>query len=449
MNITFECADKINGKLTAVVEKTDYEDLVKKALKDYRKRAEIPGFRVGNVPMSLIQKKYGAMIKLDEINKLISEKVQEYIRTNDLQILGSPMPQPLDESVDFVNDDTITFTYDIAIAPEFELSLTKKNKVPFYEIKVDDELINKQIEMYASRSGKHVKAKSYKDNDMLKGDLRQQGENGDAEGGIVVEGAVLMPSYFKDEEQKKAFAKCKPNDIITFNPFKAYEGSEVELSSLLKIEKEAAKEMKADFTYQVTEIMRYQNAKIDQELFDAVFGKDACKTEEEFRAKIAEGLKEQFKGSSDYRFITDLREYCEKKVGKLQYPEELLKKMMLSNNKDKDEKFVEDNFEASLKQLTWHLIREKLVKQTGIKIDDNDIKAAAIEMTRAQFAQYGMTNIPDELVEKYAGEMMQKEDMVNNLVDRSIDSKLTVAMKEVVALTHKEVTLDEFNKLYE
>ena len=143
------------------------------------------------------------------------------------------------------------------------------------------------------------------------------------------------------------------------------------------------------------------------------------------------------------------QEKQEPQVEQFSAVKELLKKMMLSNNKDKDEKFVEDNFEASLKQLTWHLIREKLVKQTGIKIDDNDIKAAAIEMTRAQFAQYGMTNIPDELVEKYAGEMMQKEDMVNNLVDRSIDSKLTVAMKEVVALTHKEVTLDEFNKLYE
>ncbi len=449
MKITFDCADKINGKLTAIVQKADYEEKVKKTLKDYRKKANIPGFRPGNAPMALIEKQYGVSVKMSEINTILTEKVNAYITENNVQILGTPMPCEIKDDTNFEKDETFTFTFDIAVAPEFELSMTKKNKVTYYDIKVDDELIDKQVKMFASRMAQPAKSKTYKDKDMLKGDLREQGEGGDKENGVVVEGAILMPAYFKDKEQKKVFTKSKVGDVITFNPFMAYEGATIELASLLKITKEEAVEMKSDFTFQITEITRYQDAPVDQAMFDAIYGKDVCKTEEEFRAKIAEGLKLQLKGDADYRFLLDLRAYCEKKVGKLQYPEDLLKKIMRANNPEKDAKFVDDNFEKSLDELTWHLIREKLVKQTEIKVDDKDIKNSAIEATRAQFAQYGMTNIPDDLIEKYASEMIQKQDMVNNLVDHSIDRKLIEAMKEVVSLTTKEITLDEFNKLFE
>ncbi len=449
MKITFECADKINGKLTAVVEKADYEEKVKKTLKDYRKKANIPGFRPGNAPQALIDRQYAVPVKVEEVNRLLSDKVNEYITTEKIMMLGNPVACELDDNIDFEKDETFTFTFDIAVAPEFELALTKDDKITYYNIKVDDDLINKQIEMFASRMGKHVKATSYKSGDMLKGDLREQVDGGDKAEGITVEGAVMMPTYFKDKEAEKLFDKCKPGDVVTFNPSKVYEGNAAEIASLLKIEKDAAETMNSDFTYQITEITRYEKAEVGQELFDAVYGKDECKTEEDFRKKIAEGLEKQLKADEDYRFIIDLREYCEKKVGALKFPEELLKKMMLKNNPDKDEKFVNDNFDNSIKELTWHLIREKLVEQTKIKIEDADIKAAAIEATRAQFAQYGMNNIPDELVEQYAGEMMKKQEMINNLVDRSIDRKLTETLKDVVTLKKKSTTLDDFNKLFE
>ena len=353
------------------------------------------------------------------------------------------------EGMDFEKDDDFTFVFDVAVAPEFKIDLTGRDKVPFYEIKIDDELINQQIDVYTSRTGQHVKVKQYKDGDMLKGDLREL-ENGDTkEDGITLDSSVMMPKYMKDEEQKKLFDDRKPGDIITFNPFKAYGGNEVEIASFLKIDKEKAAEMKSDFTYQVTEVTRYEKAAWNQELFDNVYGKDVVKSEEEFRNKIAEDLKAQMIADSDYRFIIDLRKHCEKKVGKLEYPDELMKKIMLRNNPDKDEKFVEDNYEGSIKELTWHLIREKLVEAKEIKIENDDIKAAAIEATRAQFAQYGMNNVPQELVEKYAEESMKKAEMINNLVDRSIDRKLTDVFKAVVKLDVKEVTLKEFNKLFE
>ena len=450
MEIKFECADKINGKVTVAIVKADYEEKVKKTLKDYRKKANVPGFRPGNAPMALIEKQYGAAVKIDEINQLLSEKVDAYIRENKIQVLGSPlMNDEENNSVDFEKAEEFTFVFDVAIAPEFKISLTKKNKVPFYTIKVDDELINQQIDVYTSRAGQYVKVKTYKDGDMLKGDIREL-ENGETkEGGVMVESAVMMPKYMKDKEQQDLFKGCKPGDVITFNPYRAYEGNQTELASFLKITKEQAAEMKSDFTYQVTEVTRYEKGKVDQDLFDNVYGKDTVKTEEDFRKRVAEDLTKQMVADSDYRFIIDLREYCEKKVGTLEYPDALMKRMMKRNNPDKDDKYIEDNYDNSMKELTWHLIREQLVAVHKINIDEADIKAAAIEATRAQFAQYGMNNIPDEYLVKYAEDMLKKEEMVNNLVDRSIDRKLTDIMKTVVTLDTKELTLKEFNALFE
>ena len=450
MNITFECADKVNGKVTASIVKADYEEGVKKALKNYQKKASVPGFRPGKVPFGMIEKQYGTAVKVEEINRLLGEKVDEYIRENKIQMLGNPLPaENQQEGMDFEKDEDFTFVFDVAVAPEFKVALSGRDKIPFYEIKIDDELINQQIEVYTSRTGQHVKVKEYKDGDMLKGDIRELENGNTKEGGVTVDSAIMMPKYMKDEDQKKLFDGCKPGDIITFNPYKAYDGSDIELASFLKITKEEAKEMKSDFTYQVTEVTRYEKGEINQELFDNVYGEGNVKSEEEFRNRIVADLKAQMTADSDYRFIIDLREHCEKKVGKLEYPDELMKKIMLRNNPDKDAKFVDDNYESSIKELTWHLIREQLVEAKEIKIENADIKAAAVEATRAQFAQYGMNNVPQELIEKYAEESMKKQEMINNLVDRSIDRKITDVYKDVVKLDVKEVTLKEFNKLFE
>jgi len=216
---------------------------------------------------------------------------------------------------------------------------------------------------------------------------------------------------------------------------------------LLKITKEEAVNVTSDFSYQITEISRYIPATVDQELFDQVFGAGAVKDEKEFREKIAEGLKQQFVADSDFKFIQDVRKYCEEKVGELTFPNEILKRVMLNNNRDKGEDFVEKNFELSIKELKWHLIKEQLVAANEVKIEDADVRDAAKEAARAQFAQYGMNNIPDEYLENYANDMLKKKEYVDNLVDRSIDRKLTEALKKVVKLNAKSATLDEFNKM--
>lgn len=451
MNISFENSDKVNGLLTITVEEADFNASVEKTLKDYRKKANIPGFRPGQAPMGLIKRQFGASVRYDAVNKFVGEQLYKYIQDNNIQMLGEPLPSAKQETpADIEKPAPYTFVFDIAVAPEINMTLDGRNKIDYYTIKADDKLINEQIEMYQSRAGKYEKAEEYNAelNDMLKGDLRELDAEGNTkEGGITVEGAVLMPSYIKVDEQKNLFNNAKPGDIITFNPRKAYPEGEAEISALLKIDREVAKDLESNFSFQITEIQRFVKAELNQELFDQVFGEGTVKSEDEFRAKIAEGLKPQLEANSDYKFMLDVRTYCENKVGELTWPDELLKRIMLLNNKDKGEDFIEKNYAESIKQLKWHLIKEQLVKANEIKIEDADVKAAAIEMARMQFAQYGMTNVPDEYVENYANELLKKREAVDNFVERAIDVKLAAALKSTVSLNNKEVTLDEFNEM--
>ena len=235
-------------------------------------------------------------------------------------------------------------------------------------------------------------------------------------------------------------------DIITFNPKKAYPDNDAEVAALLKTDKEAVKDLDADFSFQITEIRHFQPAAVDAKLFEKVFG-EGVKDEADFRQRIADSLKGQLVLNSDFKFLRDVRAYVEKKVGDLQFPEALLKRVMLNNNKDKGEEFVEKNFKASIDELKWHLIKEQLVAATEIKVEDADLKAVAKDAIRAQFAQYGMTNIPEDVLDNYAEEQLKKRENVESFVERAIDVKLTQALKGIVKLTEKEVTLDEFNKM--
>lgn len=448
MKISFENPDKVNGLLTLTVEEADYKENVEKTLKNYRKKANVPGFRPGMVPMGMIKRQFGTTAKVDEINKLLGEQIYKYVKDNNIQMLGEPLPSDKQEPVDMEKEAPYTFMFDIAVAPEFKAELTGDDTIDYYTITVDDKIIDQQIDVFASRAGHYDKVEDYQANDMLKGDIRELDENGNTkEGGITVEGAVLMPEYIKVEDQKKLFDGAKLGDIITFNPKKAYPESDIEVSSLLKMKKEEVADLTADFSYQITEISRYVKAEVNQELFDQVYGKDVIKDEKDFREKIAEGLKAQFAVDSDFKFIQDVRKYLVDKVGALTYPDALLKRIMLNNNKDKGEEFVEKNYEQSIKVLTWHLIKEQLVKANGIKIEDADIEETAKEAAKAQFAQYGMNNIPEEYIENYAKDMLKKREYIDSFVDRSIDRKLTEILKNVVKLENKTATLEEFNKM--
>lgn len=448
MNIVFENADKVNGLMTLTLEESDYKDAVEKQLKDYRKKASFPGFRPGMVPMGLVKKQVGTQVKMDVINKVVGEQLYKYVQDNKIQMLGQPMPSEKQVPQDLEKDTTFTFVFDIAVAPEFEVKLSGHDKVAYYNIKADDALIDRQVEMFASRSGSYVKAETFEGNDMLKGDLRQLDAEGNTlEGGLTLSEATIMPAYVKNEDQKKIFDGAKLGDVLTINPRQMY--GDAELAAILKVEKDEIANYEGDFSYQITEISRYQAAPVDQTLFDSVFGEGTCADEAAFRAKIAEGLQVQLQSDSDFKFLQDVRAHIEKKVGKLTFPDAILKRVMLASNEDKGAEFVEKNYDASIQQLTWHLIKEQIVAAHNIKIDDADIKATAVEAARVQFAQYGMNNVPTEYLENYAEEMMKNQQSIEGLVDRAVDIKLTQVLKGVVKLDEKEVTLDEFNKLME
>ena len=219
MKVSFENPDKINGLMTLVVEEADYKNEVEKTLKYYRKKANVPGFRPGQAPMGMIKRQFGASVKMEAINKLVGQEIYKYVQDNNIQMLGEPLPSEKQEPADLEKDTTFTFMFDIAVAPEFKVTLNGRDKVDYYNIKVDDKILDQQVEMYAQRAGSYEKGEKYEENDLLKGDIRELDENGNTkEGGITVEGAILMPSYIKVEEQKNLFNDAKLGDVITFNP---------------------------------------------------------------------------------------------------------------------------------------------------------------------------------------------------------------------------------------
>ena len=451
MNVSFQNIDKVSGLLTVKLEKADYQEKVDKSLKTFRQKAQIPGFRKGMVPMSLVKKMYGKSVIAEEVNKLLSEKVYDYIKSNNVNMLGEPLPnEEKQQVIDFDTMEEFEFVFDIALAPEFKAEVSNTDKVDYYTIEVTDEMVENQVKAYTQRNGKYDQVSAYEDNDMLKGLIAELDENGNTkEGGIQVEGAVLMPSYMKNEEQKAIFANAKVNDVLVFNPNAAYDGHDAEIASLLKIEKEAAAEMKSNFSFQVVEITRFVPGDLNQELFDQVFGKDAVKTEEEFRAKVKEGIAAQFVADSDYKFLIDARKMLMEKVGKLEFPDALLKRIMLLNNKEKGEEFVAENYEKSVEELTWHLIKEQLVKDNEIKVEQEDVINMAKDATKAQFAQYGMMTVPEDILENYAQEMLKKKENVDGLVGRVVEAKLATALKAKVTLNNKTVSMEEFNKMFE
>lgn len=447
MKVSFDCPDKINGLLTVTIEEDDFKNDVEKELKNYRKRANVPGFRPGMVPMGLIRRQYGNTVKMDVVNNKLSEEVNKYIQDNKINMLGMPLGSEKQTPVDLEKDAPYTFMFDIAVAPEFDIELSDKDAIDYYDITVDDKLVDQQVDGFASRFGAYQKAEEYKEGDVLKGDLRELDAEGNTkEGGVEVEGATVMPQYLKDDDQKKLFEGAKAGDIITFNPYKAYAGG-AEVATLLKVEREKKDDYQGDFSYQITEVQHFEKHAVDQELFDQVFGKDEVKDEKSFREKIAEGVKQQLATDEDFRFLQDLRKYAEEKVGQLTYPEALLKRVLKENNKDKDDEFINKNYEASLKDLTWSLIKNKLAEKAEVKVNDDDVKNVAREIARAQFAQYGMQNVGEEYVNNYAEELLKQRDTVNQFAERAVDEKLVAAIKPVVKLNHKEISLEDFNKM--
>ena len=441
MEFTLKTQDATSAILSVNIQEADYSALVEKQLKNFRQKANIPGFRPGMVPMGLIKKQYGTAVKAEEINKLLQTKIFEYIRENKVDMLGEPLPIEAQQAgINMAEDKEFTFEFEIALAPKFDAVLDKNDSLPYYRIQPTEEMIEGQVNAFAQRCGEYKQVESYENGDMLKGTLTESVEEG-----IVVREAVMMPSYMKNDEQKALFAGVKLNDVVTFNPFTAFDGNEAELASLLKVEKSEVAAHNGEFTFTVTEITRFVASEINQNVFDAAFGKDAVKSEEEFRAKIAEQFEARFEVESDYKLLMDVREYLMNKVGKLEFNEAILRRIM-DSNKAEGETVSEEDFQKSLTELRWHLVKEQLAKKFEIKIDDNDVLGVAKAATRDQFAQYGMANVPEDLLENYAKEMLKQEKTREALINRAVDVKLIQAIKAAITLNEEKVSVEDFNK---
>jgi len=409
MNIVRKDLDQNNAVVTLLIEKADYTEKVDKTLREYRKKANIPGFRPGMVPVGLVKKMHGKAILAEEINKLVSENLYNYIRDNNVNLLGEPLPNETEQKeVNFDTDEDFEFVFDLGIAPEFEVELTKKDKVDYYTIAVSDEMIENQLKSYTGRYGKYIQEEEVEEKDMLKGELLELADGKVNESGIKVQDATLTAAYMKDDAQKALFVGAKKGDVITFNPAKAFE-SEGEISSLLKISKDAAKTVESDFQLTIDSITRYHESEIDQELFDKVYGEGTVTSEEEFKAKIKENIQENLTADSEYKLGIDAKELLVAKYNDLVFPDAFLKRWVLATNENLTTETLEQDFPKMIENLKWQLIKNKLEKANDIKVETADIDAYARKMAKAQFAQYGMIGMEEEIIANYAKDMLRKK----------------------------------------
>ena len=445
MQVDKQVIDSVNAILKVQLLKADYQEKVETTLKNYRKKANVPGFRPGNVPASLIRKMYGKAVLAEQVQNSVSEALYNYIKENQLSLLGEPLPSPEQAEIDFDNQEDFEFSFDIALSPELIFTINKKDTVSYYTIDVTDEMVENQVKSLASRNGSYLKVEKSEDKDVLKGLLFEI----DSEGkGISVEDAVMMPSYFKNEDEKAKMIGLAVGDKVVFNPAAAYDNAEAEIASLLHVTKEVAKDIKSDFSFEVKEITRYQEGAIDQTLFDGIYGKDVVKTEEEFRAKVKESLESQFVPESDYRFMVDAKDVLLKKIKDVEFPVEFLKRWILTTKEDQKPEEIEAEMPKMIEDLKWHLMKEQIVKENSLTVTEEDLLETAKKVTRAQFAQYGMMNVPEDLLTGYASDMLKKEESKRNIVDQAMSTAVAVCLKGKVKLNAKGISVEDFNKLY-
>ncbi len=444
MNVVRTDIDAVNASLTVQIAKADCNEELDKELRNYKKKANIPGFRPGMVPMGMVKKMYGKYALVNIVNQKISDALYEYIKENNLQILGEPLPNEGEQKeVDLDNDETFEYVFDIALAPEVNVSLDKKTKIDYYDIEVSAEMVDNQVKAYTGRFGSYEPVEVVEEKDMLKGSVRE------VNGATEVADAVLCPAYMKNDEQKALFVGAKKGDKVTFSPAVAYDNNEAEIASFLKIKKEEVANLTAEFEFTIAEITRYNESPVDQTLFDKVFGENAVKSEAEFRAKIEENIQESLRSNSDYKFALDAKAVLTKKLDKVVFPEAFLKRWVLATNKNMTAETLDKEFPAMLNELKWQVVCDKVAKDNEIKIEESDVVAQAKAATKAQFAQYGMMNIPEDVLENYAKETLKKEDARKHLLEKALEDKIVVAIKNAVKVERKKISVEDFGKLFE
>ena len=450
MDITREQKEELTAILKVKIGKEDYESRVEEVLQDYKKKARMDGFRPGKVPMGLVRKLYGRTVLIEEINKILSESVSGYLRENQLQILGEPLPEEdRDNRIDWENDSEFTFGVELGLAPEVSVSPTKKDKVPYYVIQPDQKLIDDTVSGYTRQFGKLEQVESVSGDEVLRGDFIQTDPEGNpVENGIVANDSSFTMEVIKDESVKNALIGTKTGESKVFDVKKALP-NETELASVLKIEASMVREIAPFFRFDIREISRFTEAPVNQELYDRAFGEGEVKSEKEFRDRVAKDVEHRLEHESDHRLETDIREYF---LGKLSVglPSAFLKKWLRAVNKDElTEEGLEKDFPSFEDDLRWQLVRDTVMKNNQLTVSAEEIRNSARYFARMQFMQYGLTDLPDERLEQYVDGMLNNEEEKNRITDRLKEDKVIHTLKEMITLDRRKISLDKFRKLYE
>ena len=449
MKITRENINELNAVLKIKIEKSDFEEKVENVLKDYRKKATIKGFRPGMVPIGLVKKMYGRAVKIDEINKCVTENIQKYLTDEKIEILGDPLAKTDEqENIDFDARDEFDFSFELGLTPSIELGISQKNKVPFYSIAIDEKMKNDYISNYTRRYGELSKAEVTKEKDILKGKIEALDNNGS----LVADGPAndfssLAVDIIKDEEIKKSFIGLKVNESVDFDIKKAFPNDN-EIAGLLKKKKEEVEGIEGNFRFTVSEITRFHPAEIGKELFDKIYGEGVVNNEEEFATKIEGEIAASLKTESDFKLMQDIKKLTIDKTD-FQLPDDFLKRWLLKVNEKTTAEQIDKEFDSFRSDLKWQLIKNKVAKENEIKITGEELQKEAENITRIQFRQYGLFYATDEQIANYGKETLKREEDAKRIADKILDDKVIGILKDVVKIEEKSVTAEEFNKLFE
>ncbi len=448
MNISKNQIDDSNATIKIELIKEDYAESVEHALKDYQKKVMLDGFRKGKTPMGLVKKMYGKAILVDQINKVLGEALTGYIKDNNLNILGEPLPNETEQKELDLDGEEFEFLYDIALSPEVNVKMSKREKVPFYTIKVDEEMIDKQIDYICKNNGNMVEVDRIEGSEYLKGELIELADGKIKEGGIKNDEASMSVFHMKDDQIIEAFKGKKADEEVVFNAAKAFP-NKTDLAAMLAVSKEEAEHIDSDFCFIIKEIKRYVDGEINEELFNKLYGEGAVKSVEEFRAKVSSDIESQLKGHGEYRFTVDAREKLLKKNEDIILPEAFLKRWLVAVNKNITTEQVEKDFDQYRDEFKWQLIKSAIVKEYDVKVEAGDLKAEACEVAAAQLRQYGLYGLTDEQLDGFAARLLEDEKQRNNLYDRALDNKVFAVVRENVKLEDQEIAMSDFEKLFQ
>ena len=441
MNITRENIDALNANVRINIVKADYEEKVENKLKEYKRSANIKGFRPGHVPSQMIKKLYGTSVLIDEINKIVSESLSDFIKNEKIDILGDPMPKNDEHSFDPAKSDEFNFTFELGLAPEFELALSKKQKLTRYQIEPDAKMIADYVDNYTRRHGQFIVAEKSEEKDLLKGTIASE------DGTITNEDATLSVDIVKDENIKKEFIGKKAGDTVTFDIRKAFP-NDYEIAGLLHKQKDEVKDFSGMYMITVREVSRFVPADNDKALWDKVYGENAVNSPEEFEAKVVDEIKEYFGRETDYKLRTDARDTVLKKTP-FDLPDEFLKRWLLKANEKTTSEEIEKEYDHFRDDLRWQLIKNKIARENDVKITDEEILAEAKAFTKAQFTQYGLYYATDEQVTSFAQDMLKKEDDSHRIAEKVLDTRVLNIIIEALKVDDKTISIEEFNKLFE